>query len=106
MVPGAPLTDAPVRRQGQPGWLLRCLGPGFTLLVFGQAPAWTADLPDTQVLRIGPDLEDAEGLIAQRLDATPGTAYLLRPDQHVCARWRQPSEAQVRAALRRACALA
>ena len=38
-----------------------------------------------------------------RYDARPGTAYLIRPDQHVCARWRAPSEAGVRAALARAC---
>ena len=41
-------------------------------------------------------------LAAQRYDARPGTVYLLRPDQHVCARWRAPSAAQVRSAIDRA----
>jgi 3-(3-hydroxy-phenyl)propionate hydroxylase len=103
MQPGAPLTDAPVQTtDGAPAWLLRCLGPDFTLLVFGDAPAWAGDLPQVRLLSVGEDLHDAQGLLAQRLDATPGTAYLVRPDQHVCARWRQPTEPAVRAALARA----
>ncbi|GAB3364215.1 MULTISPECIES: FAD-dependent oxidoreductase [Giesbergeria] len=98
-VPGAVLLDAPVRRNGQPGWLLRQLGMDFTLLVFGEVPAWAHGLPHVQALSIGQDIEDVQWLAAQRLDARPGTAYLIRPDQHVCARWRNPTEAAVRAAL-------
>jgi 3-(3-hydroxy-phenyl)propionate hydroxylase len=100
MVPGAALTDAPLQgADGRPGWLLRALGPEFTLLFFGEAPAWASDLQHVMVLRVGIDVLDTRGLVAQRLDATPGTAYLLRPDQHVCARWREPTFARVRAAL-------
>ena len=47
-------------------------------------------------------VEDAEGLLARRYDARPGTFYLLRPDQHVCARWRSFDPGLVRAALARA----
>jgi 3-(3-hydroxy-phenyl)propionate hydroxylase len=46
-------------------------------------------------------LED-DGLVSQRFDAQPGTTYLLRPDQHICARWRAFDAAKVRAALARA----
>jgi 3-(3-hydroxy-phenyl)propionate hydroxylase len=46
-------------------------------------------------------LRDVDGLFAQRFDATPGATYLLRPDQHLCARWRQFQPAQVEAALAR-----
>lgn len=98
-VPGAVLLDAPVRRNGDSGWLLRQLGMDFTLLVFGEVPAWAQGLPHVQALSIGQDIEDVQGLVAQRLDGQSGTAYLIRPDQHVCARWRTPTEAAVRAAL-------
>lgn len=45
---------------------------------------------------------DAQGLLARRCDARPGTAYLLRPDQHVCARWRNPDAQAICQALSRA----
>jgi len=48
---------------------------------------------------------DVQGLLAQRYDGRRGTLVLLRPDQHVCARWRGVSAAPVRQALRRALAL-
>jgi 3-(3-hydroxy-phenyl)propionate hydroxylase len=45
---------------------------------------------------------DTQGLVAKRYDAKPGTTYLLRPDQHVVARWRILDTAQLQAALARA----
>lgn len=102
--PGAVLPDAPLTKQGRPTWLLRELGPDFSLLVFGPAPRWARTLAHVQLLQIGVDLFDHQCLAAQRLDARPGTAYLVRPDQHLCARWRRPTEAAVRAALKRASA--
>jgi 3-(3-hydroxy-phenyl)propionate hydroxylase len=45
---------------------------------------------------------DSEGLFASRFDATPGAAYLLRPDQHLCGRWRSYDPEKVAAAHRRA----
>jgi 3-(3-hydroxy-phenyl)propionate hydroxylase len=59
----------------------------------GVQPAETAGVPV---------LEDAEGLLARRYDARPGTFYLLRPDQHVCARWRRFDPDLVRMATARA----
>jgi 3-(3-hydroxy-phenyl)propionate hydroxylase len=121
MVPGAPAADAPiVRADGSTGWLLRELCPAtspadaatrFTALVFGDGEAAArsrqalaqADVP----LHIVNVAATGEGAIAaMRYDAQPGTVYLLRPDQHVCARWRHPVPEPVRAARDRALARA
>lgn len=102
MVPGATALDAPVAVGGKPEWLLRHLGGDFTLLVFGRAPEWATGLA-VKTVGVGEGgLQDTEGWAARRYDAQPGTAYLVRPDQHVCARWRKPTAAVVADALRRA----
>ena len=56
-------------------------------------------------LVVGRDLHDAQGLLAERYDGQPGSVYLIRPDQHVAARWRRFDAAAVRAALQRALSL-
>jgi 3-(3-hydroxy-phenyl)propionate hydroxylase len=70
--------------------------PGFALSVLAIAPAGA---------RAGDALVDRDGAIARRYDLQPGTAVLLRPDGHVCARWRDPTPERVQAAMRRALAL-
>ncbi|MBR0664948.1 FAD-dependent oxidoreductase [Roseomonas hellenica] len=106
MVPGAPATDAPIRIDGAPGWLLEQIGQGFTLLCFGVPPDAVPE--EARTLLVDPAgavpegviaIEDSEGLLARRYDARPGTGYLLRPDQHVCARWRAPCLAGIRHAM-------
>ncbi|MBU6493424.1 MAG: FAD-dependent oxidoreductase [Burkholderiales bacterium] len=130
MAPGAPLDDAPViDADGRPGWLIDHTGNRFVGLYYAgdtppdaavtQALAALAEpganpVP-VEVLVIGAQppagaqalatLCDAQGIFAQRYDARPGTFYLVRPDQHVCARWRQFDATQVRQALRRALCL-
>ncbi len=112
LLPGAVAADAPLRRaDGSASWLLRELGEGFTLLSAAGGPALdlAPGLPIRHLVVALPDAPaspgscvDAEGLVAQRYDLQPGNAYLIRPDQHVCARWRRPTRAAVEAALRRA----
>ncbi|WP_119288039.1 FAD-dependent oxidoreductase [Azohydromonas sediminis] len=102
MRPGAPASDAPLVIDGRRTWLLRELGPDFTLLVWGQAPRLCAGM-GCKVLALGPE-HDADGWLAKRYDLRPGSAYLLRPDQHVAARWRQPTPAAVEDAVARATA--
>jgi 3-(3-hydroxy-phenyl)propionate hydroxylase len=113
MKPGTPCADAPLRHQGRDAWLLNVIntlhGPagGFTLLCFGPRPTVesVAEGPIVaRVLSVGDDVQDVDGLLAQRYGAQPGTVYLIRPDQHVAARWRSLDAAKVRAALRRATA--
>ncbi|HSI50876.1 MAG TPA: FAD-dependent oxidoreductase [Ideonella sp.] len=120
MVPGAPASDAPLQAAGdQPRWLLRELGgsaQGFTLLVFGEAVDWpelalrhaAEGLAPLQLLHLSPQ-DDAQGLLAQRYALSPGSALLLRPDQHLAARWERllpdaAGLAELRAALQRALA--
>ncbi len=114
MIPGAPAADAPVA--GPAGeWLLGYLGGDFTLLGFDAAvgPFGVAALArepiPCKVVQVGgkptagaTTIEDVQGLATRRYEATTGTVYLLRPDQHVCARWREFDLPSVRAAIARA----
>ena len=114
MIPGAPAADAPVA--GPAGeWLLGYLGGGFTLLAFdaaidaGDVASLARGRIPCAVVAVGGTvaqgviaLEEAAGLARRRYDALPGTVYLLRPDQHVCARWRAFDPLRVRAAIARA----
>jgi 3-(3-hydroxy-phenyl)propionate hydroxylase len=86
--PGAPAVDAPV----DGGWLLPHFGDGFRLLRFGDGPALPLPVVELPV----------QGLAAERYDAQPGTTYLIRPDQHVAARWRRAEARDVDGALARA----
>jgi 3-(3-hydroxy-phenyl)propionate hydroxylase len=96
---GAPLPDAPMlSRNGQPIWLLEALGGEETLI---HVPNGAAAPVGKRVLVIGHDLVDAEGLFAQRFDTTPGSTYLVRPDQHLAARWRHATLPLVECASRR-----
>lgn len=127
MVPGAPCADAPVALDGAVGWLLPQLGDCFAAVYFGDGAEPSADLLEQlqtlpqaaqgialKVLLVVPAggqsiqlpgttvLEDSEGMLGARYDAGPGTLYLIRPDQHVCARWRELDAAQLGTALQRA----
>jgi 3-(3-hydroxy-phenyl)propionate hydroxylase len=105
ITPGTPCADAPVEIGGKAEWLLGLLGNGFTLLNFGAAMA-PLDMDGIMVepITAGRDFADSDGLVAKRYDARPGSVYLIRPDQHVAARWRTYDEGKVGAAVNRALA--
>ena len=99
---GAPVPDAPVRtRDGHESHLLDNTGGDFTL-VYVKDGAKPQPPEGVRLLCIGEDVADSGGALARRLDTTPGAAYLLRPDQHLCARWRSFDRAKVEAARARA----
>lgn len=114
MQPGAPIDDAPLRGPQGDGWLLPAVAEAnrFVLLHFGRADESTRRAAGELGLALvcllpaaDPDpqaLHDAQGLAARRYDARPGTCYLIRPDQHVAARWRRFDPAAAGAALARA----
>ena len=125
MVPGAPMDDAPLQLNGQDAWLLDQVGQGFACLLFADAAPTAQVLAQLQALASGPlpvtpvivaprafeipgikVLVDAQGWIARRYDGKAGTTYLLRPDQHVAARWRQFDATRLQQALARATAQA
>ncbi|MFS4436962.1 FAD-dependent oxidoreductase [Paracoccaceae bacterium GXU_MW_L88] len=99
--PGAPCPDAPLDE----GFLLNHMNTGdFTLLAINtDVPT---DLTDDDIaLRpfvITSDQDPSGALAARFLGDAPQAVYLLRPDQHIAARWPEFEETAMRSALRRA----
>lgn len=109
--PGDAGLDAPLVAASGARWLLEVLGGDFTCLYFvGElAPAAVrARLPaQVRLVAMSRDFradacQDPSGVLAARYDATPGTTYLIRPDQHVAARWREFHATPLATALARA----
>ena len=95
--PGSPCPDAPVGS----GFLLDQLGKGFKLLVLNtDAPAAVSfGGVEASTLSIAVTKELAERYLGEATSAV----YLIRPDQHVAARWARYDETAVKSALARAC---
>ncbi|MEM7546631.1 MAG: FAD-dependent oxidoreductase [Pseudomonadota bacterium] len=94
--PGAPCPDAPL----DDGFLLDRLGGDFTILALGgppPAPVTLAGLA-TSVVHIG---APGEQMVQRYLGEAHQAIYLVRPDQHVVARWQDYDPAKITAALRR-----
>ncbi|HPY40806.1 MAG TPA: FAD-dependent monooxygenase, partial [Thiolinea sp.] len=105
---GMPLQNI---RLGKNDYLFDHLGAAFHLLYFTDQTVpesilqQVADLEKqgipVEVLSIGngQNLADKDEHFAKRYDAQSSTAYLVRPDQHVCARWKQATAEQIKAAI-------
>ena len=120
--PGMPAPEALLRSKQGSVHLTSHFGAQFVLLCFSQTPALAdsvsalfAAVAANAVAGVavaplcisradaneGAALFDELGQAHERYDARDGTAYLVRPDGYVMARWREPTTDDVRAALRR-----
>jgi len=109
MVPGAVMDDAPIIDSDGEQWLLNVIGDGFTLLYFIDDVSNLNQKNIDDLLKLSNNkikitaviisktsqtidglrlINDKDGLVAKRYDAISETTYLIRPDQHVAARWR------------------
>ena len=118
MIPGAPIDDAPIVINGKSDWLLRHIGNQFSVVIYvdgaidqnqlnqvAQASVNGINLEPIIISSTAQEhesvkvLHDVKGLFKNRFDAKPGTVYLIRPDQHVSARWRKFDAGLIKAAL-------
>ena len=123
MVPGAAMDDAPVKVGQHDGWLLSELGNRFQLLYFHEdaneineqrieqlLSLQQGDIPVQPILVVNSGrgvkriktLVDVRSMMTTRYDAQDGTCYLVRPDQHIAARWQQLDVNTVRQAVKTA----
>ncbi len=98
--PGAPAIDAPT----EAGWLLDRLDSRFHLLgINAQVPdSLTIDGLEINCLSLQSEALPSPALSMRYLGEANAAVYLLRPDQHVVARWPSYQEAEVFTALKRA----
>ena len=121
--PGSACVDAPVSGGNHSGWLLNHLGSHFSVIVKGDfdpgdlnalhemAARLRARGEPIDIIRVdapGGDsadtlyLGDDRGVLSARYDLQSAAVYLIRPDQHVAARWRRLDANAIEAALKRA----
>ncbi len=83
--PGTPTVDAPLND----GWLLSRLGRDFTLLAIDRAAPEGLVIENIAVRTVHLRTADSPGnaLAARYLGGRDGAIYLIRPDQHIWARW-------------------
>jgi 3-(3-hydroxy-phenyl)propionate hydroxylase len=103
--PGAPLVDCPLRTRRGDGVFLHDVYDRQRFTVVAMQNGGSLNPPaGAALVSIGPEgaFDDETGLFARRYAATPGSAYLLRPDGHVAARFKSANSELLEVALRRA----
>ncbi len=98
---GSACTDAPLGRD----YLLRQLGDQFVLLAINTNAPGGLEVDNIKIRTVAlSTADDPGGALAERYLGTADSAvYLIRPDQHVAARWPSYDAASLRTALRKAC---
>ena len=97
--PGAPYADAPVGEN----WLGDLLGNRFQLLVINVNVPSAIEVDGLVVEILSIESADMGDEVKHRyLGEASSAVYLMRPDQHVAARWTKFDQSKVEAALRRA----
>ena len=99
--PGSPAPDAPLG----PDWLLPKFGGQFQLLAINAEAPERLRISGMEVRTIKLSTAGNSALRERYLGDAPSAIYLLRPDQHVAARWIAFDEAAVRAAVATALSL-
>jgi 3-(3-hydroxy-phenyl)propionate hydroxylase len=81
--PGSPCPDVAMTE----GWLLRQLGNGFTLLTIDTDAPDLSTVHGLPLTRLATFAKENHLLRARYLGEAASAVYLIRPDQHVAARW-------------------
>ena len=93
---GAPMVDAPVGDD----WLLGLLGGDFRLMTIDAEAPKRLEVDGITVTRVALSAKGNPDLAARYLGDATSAVYLMRPDQHVVARWPGFDAAEVTRALK------
>jgi 3-(3-hydroxy-phenyl)propionate hydroxylase len=122
---GSPCIDAPIQKSGGKTWLLKILGRKYCGLYFcgnhdnlnkttfkHLNKLTTAEIP-LHIIIVANNVTfkqnkngftyiiDSEKKVKERYDGKSGTFYLIRPDQHIAARWKSFNLEKVQNAIRK-----
>ena len=96
--PGSPAADAPLGS----GWLIDRLGGRFQVVTINCEAPTALDVDGIEIEHLSLDAQHPEGgyLRERYLGEAASAVYLIRPDQHIAARWTHYDAYAVAAALR------
>ena len=96
--PGSPAPDAPMSDASNE-WLLGKLGNGFQILAIDIETPQSVCVGGICANRLALSAKDNPALRERYLGDAEGAIYLMRPDQHVAARWDHWNDESVRQAI-------